>query len=83
MRTVKLFALSTVISVPVLFAMYRFMDSPQCPFEYTQQQIETSDCIVGANIGLGLFIMLAPIIWVLTTIAIVFARKYKSQKRKR
>ena len=35
----------------------------QCPDSYTQAQIDTSDCIVGANIGLGLvWIFVVPLV---------------------
>lgn len=48
-------ALTTLLLVLVLFA-FMVMNPPQCPLNYTQEQVDASNCIVGANIGLGLFI---------------------------
>ncbi len=36
---------------------FTIMNPPQCPDSYTQAQIDSANCIVGANIGLGIFIM--------------------------
>lgn len=36
-----------------------FMNPDQCPAHYTQAQVDASDCIVGANIGLGIMLGLA------------------------
>ncbi|MDQ3159106.1 MAG: hypothetical protein M3P98_03175 [bacterium] len=29
------------------------IDTPQCPENYTQAQVDAANCIIGANIGLG------------------------------
>jgi hypothetical protein len=35
----------------------------QCPDDFTQAQVDASDCIVGANIGLGLvWIFVVPLV---------------------
>jgi hypothetical protein len=34
---------------------YLMLNSPQCPEGVTQAQIDAEGCIVGANVGLGLF----------------------------
>lgn len=38
------------------------LNPPQCPESYTQEQIDASGCIIGANIGLGIVMMfVAPV----------------------
>lgn len=34
-----------------------FMNPEQCPSHYTQEQVDASNCNVGANIGLGLILI--------------------------
>lgn len=41
----------------VLYTLNYFMNPPQCPESYTQEQINSSNCIVGANIGLPIFLI--------------------------
>ncbi|MGI8660038.1 MAG: hypothetical protein ACR2LH_03230 [Thermoleophilaceae bacterium] len=36
-----------------------FLNPEQCPTSYTQEQIDASNCVIGANIGLGLILMAA------------------------
>jgi len=45
--------ISAIILLSFLFVMLSFylFNPPQCPDTYTQQQIDSSRCIVGANIG--------------------------------
>lgn len=45
------------------------LNKPQCSDMYTQAQVEDSDCIVGANIGLGLLMLFAAALTVPTLIA--------------
>lgn len=53
----KLVILLNSIFLVVLVAFsVNIMSVEQCPFEYTQEQIDASDCIVGANLG-GVFIL--------------------------
>jgi len=33
------------------------MNPPQCPDNYTQAQVDASNCIIGANIGIGFYVM--------------------------
>jgi hypothetical protein len=39
-----------------------FLNPEQCPTSYTQEQIDASNCVIGANIGLGLILMAVPAI---------------------
>lgn len=44
----------------------KFLNPPQCPDHYTQEQVDASNCIVGANIGLGLIlIFIGPVLIVI------------------
>ena len=45
-----LVALAVAASAAIIVAS----QAEQCPDDFTQEQIDASDCIVGANIGLGL-----------------------------
>lgn len=47
-----------------------FLNPPQCPFEYTQEQVDVSDCIIGANLGLPFYLLLGLIAWVIVTAAL-------------
>ena len=50
-----LWALTAFLGVLILFA-FTILNPAQCPEDYTQEQVETAACDVGANIGLGLFV---------------------------
>ena len=43
-----------VLAVAGSVAVIVASGAEQCPDDFTQEQIDASDCIVGANIGLGL-----------------------------
>ena len=47
----------------VFVLLFLVMNAPQCPEGYTQEQVEASKCIVGANIGVGLLVVGAPMLW--------------------
>lgn len=48
-----------------------FLNPEECPIDYTQEQVDASNCVIGANIGLGLILMAAAAI-LLGSIAIAF-----------
>ncbi|MDH3729885.1 MAG: hypothetical protein OES13_01990 [Acidimicrobiia bacterium] len=61
----RLAAAAVVIAGVVLSAVLvsRAGSPEQCPDEFTQAQVDASDCIVGANIGLGLvWIFVVPLV---------------------
>ncbi len=62
----RIFAYGTIVSAAILGVSLLFMNPPQCPDNYTQAQVDSSSCIIGANIGLGLALMLAAGIWGMT-----------------
>jgi hypothetical protein len=67
MRIFKIFALGTLVALPLTGILYYWLNPPQCPAHYTQAQIDTSRCIVGANIGgKPVFIFLAVVTWLLS-----------------
>lgn len=59
-----------------LLLVFIFFNQPQCPDNYTQEQIDASRCIVGANIGLGMFILF---IWpvFIVTLGLLIRALYK------
>lgn len=58
-----------------------FLFPPQCPMGYTQEQVDASRCVIGANIGGGLAVLLGLIAWIITTVALA-AWLYTYQGRK-
>ncbi|HSH18012.1 MAG TPA: hypothetical protein VK978_01375 [Candidatus Saccharimonadales bacterium] len=69
----RAFLYGTVLAVVVTVLLFSAMNAPQCPDGYTPEQIKASDCIVGANIGIGLLIVCIPMIWALcvSTVALI------------
>lgn len=71
----------TLVAVLLIVAALLFMNPEQCPLDYTQAQVDASNCIIGANIGLGLVFMLAAGIWVVAAviaIGIIISRRKKT-----
>ena len=70
----------------LVFIGFTVMNPPQCPDNYTQQQIDAANgnCIIGANIGIGLYFMFivfptALLIVALWIHALLSARKHNSK----
>ena len=63
-----------MVAAIVLFGLI-FANPAQCPFDYTQAQVDASGCSVGANIGLGLLFMLAATIAICGLILAVVAAR--------
>ncbi len=52
----------------ILLALTVF-NPPQCPDYYTQAQVDASNCIIGANIGLGIvLVFILPVILITAAI---------------
>lgn len=47
-----------------------FLNPPQCPIGYSQEQVDASDCIIGANIGLPFYLLLGLVAWIIATAAL-------------
>ena len=47
-----------------------FLYPPQCPMEYTQEQIDSSRCVIGANVIGGFAVLLGLIAWIIATVAL-------------
>lgn len=60
-----------MLALVVALVTVVFMNPPQCPSDYTQAQIDASNCVVGANIGLGLMLLLAGCIEVISILAAI------------
>lgn len=51
--------------LPIGFIVY-FLNPPQCPISFTQEQIDSSRCIAGANIG-------GPVVSIISAVVILVA----------
>ena len=82
----KSFIYGTLLFGLLFVVMWALMNPPQCPDNYTQAQVDASNCIVGANIGqplfVGLLIVMSPALWLMCVAVIrrVPVRKSKLQK---
>lgn len=65
------FVVGTCLSLFVLLGALLFLNADQCPTGYTQQQIDETGCIIGANIGLGVAILLSVALETLTAVAVI------------
>lgn len=64
MKNNKSYIYGTFLALPFIGLLNYFLNPPQCPLSYTQEQVDASRCIIGANIGgLPLLIISVPIIW--------------------
>lgn len=60
------------ITGAILAFGFIFLNPGQCPADYTQEQIDSSGCMVGANIGLGLIVLfVAPVALTSLVLAVV------------
>jgi len=76
--------IGSLISLPILFFLFRSFNPPQCPVDYTQEQLESTHCVIGANIGgVPLFIISIPIVMALSTFMVNKLLKHASNKRKK
>ncbi len=55
----------------LVFFINTILSAPQCPLEYTQAQVDASSCIVGANIGAGIFFLFLPIVVLILPIVLL------------
>ena len=66
-------ATAAVVLGLVVFGLL-FANPQTCAFDATQEQIEASGCSVGANIGLGLIVLLAATFAIVGIVLAVTAR---------
>ncbi len=63
-------------------AIYPFINQPeQCTYESTQQQIDASGCIIGADIGSGVLFMLGVAIAILALYVFCLSLLWEKLKR--
>jgi hypothetical protein len=64
MKQRKMYMFGTLLALPWVGLLFYLLNPPQCPFDFTQEQVDASRCIVGANIGgMPLFLIAAPAVW--------------------
>lgn len=53
-----------MLALPIWAYLLYALNPPQCPENYTQEQIDGSRCIIGANIGgIPLLLISVPLVW--------------------
>jgi hypothetical protein len=62
------FAIGTVVAIAIAAISLTFFDLLQCP---SNTSPEGNNCIIGANIGLGLYLLLAAAVWIVSNIVAV------------
>jgi hypothetical protein len=77
-----IFVSGALLALLIFSATLFFMNAPQCPSNFDQAETDTLNCITGANIGLGLGILLAAGIWAATIAGtlIVYAKQISGRK---
>lgn len=79
MKRFVTFFYCTLLSLPFIVLLYILLHPPQCPENFSQEQVDASRCIIGANIGgTPLFLIGAVTIWLLARWIII-----KIQQRKK
>lgn len=78
MRKSKTYIYSTLLALPFIGLWFYLLNPPQCPLNYTQEQVDASRCIIGANIGgIPIFIVAAALTWIA---AVWLVKKMNSKK---
>jgi len=57
-----IFAIGTTVAAAIATVALAFFNPPQCPVYTEPKDLE---CVIGANVGLGMYLLLAIAIWVL------------------
>lgn len=86
MKRARRIVISGVLAATALAATgLLFLNPEQCPTGYTQEQVDASNCVIGANIGLGLILMAAAAILlvsiVLAAAATLGSKRYSPDRR--
>lgn len=79
----KTLVILTVVWLLTFIYTFTLGNPPQCPLDYTQAQVDASNCIIGANIGAGMLVMfvLVPLFVILLgSWAIYFIQQNRNKK---
>jgi len=80
---VRVFAGGTLAAALVAGAGLLFANPPECPLDYTQEQVDASGCNIGANIGLALILLSAFWIWIFASakaLGMAFSRVWNKSR---
>ena len=80
-RTPKTALWGGIITLGLLVFSYILSVREQCPNNYTQQQVDASHCVVGANIGLGIALMASVLSAAVTTLAVIVLAFIERRRR--
>jgi hypothetical protein len=83
MKNLKAFILGTLATIPVVVLLNYVLNPPQCPLHFTQEQVDSSHCIIGANIGgIPMLIISVPSVWTASVwLVYKLLNKKKSSKK--
>lgn len=70
-KPMRIYSIGTSLALVIAVIALVFVNQPQCPDGYTQAQIDAGNCIIGANIGLGLLLMLSAGIEIVSIISAI------------
>ena len=78
MKSSKVYIYGTLLALPIIGVLFYLLNPPQCPPNYTQEQVGASRCIIGANIGgIPIFVVAAIVVWF---VAVWLVKKLSSKK---
>lgn len=75
------FIFGSIASITTVIIPLIFLNPPQCPVDFTQAQVDASGCTIGANIGLGLAVILAGAIF-LSTVVVASILRHNERNNK-
>jgi hypothetical protein len=79
--------LLALLALGITIAVWPFLfEAEQCPLSYTQQQVDASGCIDGANIGAGLMFFLGIFIVIVVSCILtvsLLSRRFRELKPRR
>lgn len=81
-RLWKTLGIGTTLAIIIMLIGFLFMNPSECPDGYSQAQINASGCRIGANIGLGLMVIAAGAIFVMTVVATLLQAFLSRNKKK-
>jgi Trk-type K+ transport system membrane component len=81
LSSLRIFAYGTLVAIIILIGSFLLLNTPECPSDWYQRGI--TNCATGANIGLGLGIVMAALVWLITIVASIigFVRSIFTKKK--
>lgn len=82
-KALRVYVGGTTAALAIALFSLIAMNQEQCPAGYTQAQIDASDCIIGANIGRGITLLVAVVVEIISLVAaaIIAVRGHSGNRR--